>query len=279
MNTTPWNAASYQAQHSYVWQLAENLIGLLQPLPNEQIIDLGCGTGQLSATIADSGATVLGLDQDPAMVELAQTNYPVHPRLRFARADATRFDLTDVQSADFQFDVPVDAVFSNAVLHWVPQAEAAANCVARVLKPGGRFVAEFGGKGNIAQIAEALGRISGRADWHPWYFPSIRDYATVLEANGLEVTFAQLFERPTSLKETGLSGWLEMFARRFFTDLSDADWAALVAEVEADAIKAATAKAHNQSDTSAQLLHQPLYQDGQWVADYRRIRVMAIKKL
>ena len=240
-----WNAAAYQNQHSYVWQHGESLLAQLKPQLEERILDLGCGTGQLTEQISASGAAVIGLDSDPAMIDQARDNYP---DITFQVADA----------ADFQLSEPVDAVFSNAVLHWVTQAEPAAHCIAAALKPGGRFVAELGGKGNVQTILTALAEVSGRS-LNPWYFPSLGEYAALLESAGLEVVYAHLFERPTPLGAAGLAGWLEMFGQRFFADFSAEDWAAIVKAVEAAAPQ--------------------LYQNGEWVADYRRLRIIAVKAL
>lgn len=245
-----WNAACYQQQHSYVWQHGESLLAQLNPQRDERILDLGCGTGQLTEQIAASGAEVIGIDSDRAMITQAQTNYPHIP---FQVADAASFQLPELPEPS----EPMDAVFSNAVLHWVPQAEAAARCIAAALKPGGRFVAELGGKGNVQAILTSLEQVSGRADLNPWYFPSLGEYAGLLEQAGLEVTFAHLFDRPTNLGKAGLAGWLEMFSQRFFADLSAAQWAQTVAAVEANA--------------------RQLCQNGEWIADYRRLRIVAIK--
>lgn len=239
-----WNAASYQQQHSYVWQQAESLLTQLNAQAGEHILDLGCGTGQLTEQIAASGAKVVGLDSDRVMIAQAQTNYP---HLTFQVHDATTFEIS----------TPVDAVFSNAVLHWVPQAEKAARCIAKSLKPGGRFVAEFGGKGNVQVILAALEKVSGRTGLNPWYFPGLGEYVGLLEQSGFEVTFAHLFDRPTPLAEAGLAGWLTMFGQRFFADLSPAEWTAMVEAVEVAA--------------------RELCQNGEWIADYRRLRIVAIK--
>ena len=239
-----WNATGYQEEFSYVWQSADSLLSQLSPQPSERIIDLGCGTGQLTAQIAESGADVIGLDSDAAMIEQAQRNYP---SVSFRVADA----------ANFQIATPVDAVFSNAALHWVTEATAAAQCMADALKPGGRLVAEFGGSGNVQTIISALEAVSDRKNLNPWYFPNIAEYAAVLENVGLEVTYATLFNRPTPLGETGLSGWLQMFSQRFFSHLSQQEWQKIVKETEIAASE--------------------LRQDNEWVADYRRIRVIARK--
>jgi trans-aconitate methyltransferase len=240
-----WNAAAYQQQHSYVWQQAQSLITQLDAQVHEHILDLGCGTGQLTEQIAASGASVIGMDSDRAMIAQAQANYP---HIIFQVADA----------ANFQLPTPVDAVFSNATLHWVSPPEAAARCIAQALKPGGRFVAEFGGKGNVKTILTALENVSGKADLHPWYFPRLGEYAGLLEQSGFEVVFAHLFDRPTPLAEAGLAGWLTMFGQRFFADLAADEWASMVAAVEAEASQ--------------------LCQNGAWIADYRRLRIVAIRR-
>src|SRR4051794_40038377 len=159
-----WDANHYDASHSYVWTLAADLIELLAPRAGERVLDLGCGTGHLTARIAEAGAAVVGIDSSPEMIAEARRLFP---DIRFEVADAR----------NFAFDEPFDAVFSNAVLHWVKPPEEAAACVRRALKPGGRFVAEFGGRGNVAGVVSALDAAShavGLGAWeHPWYYPSI----------------------------------------------------------------------------------------------------------
>lgn len=241
---TDWNAAEYQTQFGYVWQYGNSLVSQLNAQPKERILDLGCGTGQLTAQIAESGAKVLGIDSDAAMIEQAKNNYP---GLSFQVGNADRFALPE----------PVDAVFSNAVLHWVPNAVAAARCMAAAVRPGGRLVLEFGGKGNVQTILRALAEATGRERLHPWYFPSLGEYVALLESAGVEVVFAHLFDRPTPLAETGLAGWLTMFAQRFLPPMPTDEWVQLVKAVEEKVPQ--------------------LYQQGRWVADYRRLRVVAIK--
>jgi trans-aconitate methyltransferase len=115
--STLWNAANYDAAHGHVWTMAAGLIDLLDPKAGERVVDLGSGTGHLAAEIARRGAGVIGLDASADMVRRAAANYP---HLAFQVGDATTFAVAD----------PVDAVFSNATLHWVTGADAAA---ARVL--------------------------------------------------------------------------------------------------------------------------------------------------
>ncbi|MEL6815358.1 MAG: methyltransferase domain-containing protein [Cyanobacteria bacterium J06598_3] len=253
-----WNAACYQQQYSYIWEKGERLLEMLNPQAGDRILDLGCGTGQLSQKIASKAAHVIGLDSDPAMIFQAQSNYPAtnFPNLSFQVGDAV----------DFHLPTPVDAVFSNAALHWVTRADAAAHCIANALKPGGHLVCELGGKGNVQTIMRALEKAvaahlegpSAPKTLNPWYFPSLRDYVEQLEQAGLEVVYAHLFDRPTPLGEAGLAGWLSMFSQRWFADtLSAETWENIVKTVEAEA--------------------SSLYQQGKWIADYRRLRIIAMK--
>jgi trans-aconitate methyltransferase len=223
----------------------------LAPQPGERILDLGCGTGHLTSQLAHLGASVTGLDHSPAMIEQARLNYP---DLEFVEGDA----------AAFAFAEPFDAVFSNAALHWVKRAEDVVACVARALKPGGRFVAEFGGKGNIRAIHLALlqalrdlGQAKG-PDWNPWYYPSIGEYASLLERHGLAVRHAALFDRPTPLEEgeRGLRLWLEMFAGGLLDTLPPEAREQVIQSVERQ-------------------LRPSRFCDGSWIADYARIRVLA----
>ena len=245
-----WNSALYEKSHAFVFGYGQGLVELLAPQPSEAILDLGCGTGQLTNQIAQSGAHVTGLDHSETMLETARQNYP---DLTFMHGNATSFALGE----------PYDAVFSNAVLHWVTEAQAAAKCIAAALKPGGRFVAEFGGRGNVSNIIEAtqmvLRRYTGHEVPHGWYYPSIAEYSTLLESCGLEVTQAWLFDRHTPLEgEAGMRNWLTMFAERMFIELNAAQKEEALTEIE-------------------MYLRESNYDGGQWYADYRRLRVVAIK--
>src|SRR5215472_206521 len=246
-----WSPQHYQQGFSFVWRHGEELVNLLAPKPGERILDLGCGTGQLTAEIAKAGAEVIGIDSSPEMIGQARSNYPT---LRFELADATRFRAVE----------PFDAVFSNAALHWIRDAGAAAATVAAALRPGGRFVAEFGGKGNVCSVVEALAAVSnemgGNVSANPWYYPSLAEYATVLEANGLEVTYGVLFDRPTPLEggAAGFRNWVEMFLKGILQTIPQSAHSEFVDRLE-------------------RRLAPALFANGQWVLDYRRLRLIAFR--
>jgi len=251
--TQQWNASLYDGRHSFVWKYAEDMLGLLAPQSGERILDLGAGTGHLTAQIAAAGAHVVGLDASASMVEQARANYP---ELAFTAGDG----------ANFAFPEPFDAVFSNATLHWITRAEDAVACIARALKPGGRFVAEFGGKGNVESLVSAMitARVAlglpVRTDLNPWYFPSVAQYATLVERHGLTVTYATLFFRPTPLDdgEQGLAHWITMFGASFCADIPANRLDEFIQNV-------------------ASQLRSTRFHDGTWIADYRRLRIVATK--
>jgi len=248
-STAPaWKANLYDASHSFVWKFGAALLELLEPKAGERILDLGCGTGALTAQIVAAGAEVVGIDSSPEMIDQARRSYP---NLSFHVADARSF------TVEGRFD----AVFSNAVLHWVKEPEQAVSRIRTALKPGGRFVAEFGGKGNTQKMVAALQRQAaafGITDYEiPWYFPAIAEYTGVLERHGFEVTFATLFERPTPLEgEMGLRKWFEMFCGSLLERLKHGDRESFLGALESE-------------------LQPLLYRDGTWLADYRRLRVVA----
>ncbi|MBE9177304.1 methyltransferase domain-containing protein [Oculatella sp. LEGE 06141] len=252
---TSWNPELYDRHHAFVSQLGADVLALLAPAAGEHILDLGCGTGHLAHQIAVCGAIVTAVDASAEMIEQARTHYP---NLHFEVADATRLS----------FASEFDAVFSNAVLHWIRDPEAAIASIWQALKPGGRFVAEFGGKGNVQLITDAMSQAMSQTvaiAAHPapvaesWYFPSIGEYTTLLEQHGFDVRFAALFDRPTPLDgEQGLQHWVRMFGDRFLRTIPAEQQATLLTEIETRT-------------------RSRLYRNGTWFADYRRIRVVAFK--
>jgi len=245
-----WDSAAYDGSHSFVYEYGSDVVDLLDPHPDERILDLGCGTGHLTDRIAESGSEVVGLDRDGEMIATARASYP---DLEFRRGDAR----------DFAVEEPFDAVFSNAALHWIDDQDAVIRSVADALRPGGRFVAELGGAGNVAAIVDAVAAELAARGYEPptdpWYFPTVGEHATVLEAHGFEVRYATLFDRPTELDDgdDGLAAWLGMFGDRLLGSVPEERQSDVIAGVE-------------------DRLRDDLYDDGTWTADYRRLRFVAV---
>jgi trans-aconitate methyltransferase len=250
---TGWDSRLYDESFRIITQLGAGVVELLAPRPGERIVDVGCGTGALTAQIAAAGAEIVGIDASDAMVTRGRELYP---QLRFEVAKGEEFTL----------EYPVDAVFSSAALHWMSPPEAVAASVARALKPGGRFVAEMGGRGNISTIVGAIYQVLAEEGIprervrNPWYFPSIGEYASLLERAGFEVVLMQLFDRPTPLDDcpNGIADWLRMFGGDFLAAVP------------------ATRREHFQERVN-ELTRPLLERAGRWVADYRRLRFMAVK--
>ncbi|ADU29288.1 class I SAM-dependent methyltransferase [Evansella cellulosilytica] len=247
-----WDANLYDEKHSFVSKYGDSLIALLAPEKGEKILDLGCGTGDIANTLYESGVDIIGVDKSENMVKQAIDKYP---QIQFMVQDAT--------TLDFRYEF--DAVFSNATLHWVKSPIQALHCIHESLKQGGRFVAEFGGKGNvqtitneiIKQIEEAGHKF--KKEQFPWFYPSIAEYSSLMEEVGFRVTFAQHFDRPTQLAgENGLKNWIDMFCKQLFDGISERSINEIITDVEKN-------------------LKGSLYKEGNWIADYKRIRIIGVK--
>jgi trans-aconitate methyltransferase len=245
--TTSWNPDSYSKTARFVSDLGEPLLQLLDPKPGEVILDLGCGDGALTEKITAAGSVVIGVD-----ASLAQ--------LRASRKRSLDVLLMDGQQLAFR--KPFDAVFSNAALHWMKRSELVTASVANCLKSGGRFVGEFGGKGNVECIRAALHnglRERSTEPWvvDPWYYPSAEEYSELLSKSGFNVEYIELIPRPTELPGD-IVAWLEVFAQPFTNSLSEAERESFLKEVRSE-LEPRLRKA-----------------DGSWFADYVRLRFKAV---
>jgi trans-aconitate 2-methyltransferase len=250
---TTWNATLYDDKHAFVFKYGEDVVRQLAPRPGERILDLGCGTGYLTDLISQAGAYVIGIDNSPAMIGRAQAAWP-------------DLDFRVLPATDFHFDTPFDAVFSNAVLHWVLDKEAAIDQIYRTLRTGGRLVLEMGGKGNVEDIIVAVRKVLTRHGYYRqaalqvWYYPSVGEYTGLLEKRGFRIKYASHFDRPTKLQDgdDGIRDWLRMFCNAFFKDIP----ATTVDEI---------------LDEIREALRPSRYIDHTWFADYKRLRIEAIK--
>lgn len=202
VSTSKWNAADYAKVGSFVSELGQAALDLLDPKPGEHILDIGCGEGALSWKIVERGATVTGIDNSPEMIEAAR---------------ARHLDALLLDAAEMGFESQFDAAFSNAALHWMLEKEKVAANIFRALKPGGRFAGEMGGEGNIARLQEAVDEemvLRGYvppADGKNWY-ASPEDFARVYEAAGFTAIDARLIDRPTPL-DHGVAAWVTTFRK------------------------------------------------------------------
>lgn len=241
-----WLAEDYARNGVFVSALARPVFEMLAPKQGERILDLGCGDGVLTLEIAAAGADVLGADlSEELLAAAAKKGLKVQP----------------VDGHALPFNNEFDAVFTNAALHWMRKPELVIAGVARALKPGGRFVGELGGHGNVAAIATAM-RAVGKARGGdpnkvaPWFFPSAAEYRRLLETGGFRVTSIAIVPRPTPL-EIGMDGWLKTFGRSFFEQFPEPVRGEVLAEV-LDLLRPSLCDA-----------------DGIWTADHIRLRFAA----
>ncbi|MDN4068768.1 class I SAM-dependent methyltransferase [Paenibacillus vini] len=227
------------------------VLPMLNPQPGERILDVGCGTGDLTSAIAAAGAIPTGIDLSEEMVGRARLKYP-------------GLDVLVENACQYRTDVQFDAVFSNAALHWIQDAPAVVRTIWLALREGGRFVAEFAGSGNVAVLTSAIKQALEEHGYtwegrNPWYHPTIGEYASLLEQAGFRVTSAQYFDKLTPLKGSlGIRNWLDSFATYFFPDVTPSDKESIYSFIESAA-------------------KPRLELDGQWMIDTSRLRVSAIK--
>jgi len=245
-----WNPAAYATHAAFVPALGAQVLALLAAQPGEHILDLGCGDGVLTVQLVAAGASVLGIDADPAMI---------------AAAIAKGLDARVGDGRHLRFDAEFDAVFTNAALHWMGDPVPVTAGIFRALKPGGRYVGEFGGFGNIAAIRVAVRAVLGARGYRvppveENYYPTSEAFRAVLEAAGFVVDACELIHRPTPIT-SGMSAWLETFRGGFI------DSAGVPTGGRAQVIE----------HTSALL--EPVLADaaGNWIADYVRLRFAARK--
>lgn len=241
-----WNSESYQKDTGFVSAYGEDVLEWLSPKSGEHILDLGCGDGVLTRKLIECGASVVGADASESFVKTAK---------------AAGMDVRLLDGQALPFDAEFDAVFSNAALHWMLEPRKVISSVKRALKPGGRFVGEFGGFGNVAAVSSAMRAVGSQMDGDlelagPWFFPTMDQYSAMLEDQGFQVSDITTFHRPTPLPN-GMRSWLKVMRKPFF-----------------DQFGSRTNEAYEKVE--AALKPSLCDHQGQWIADYVRLRFAAV---
>ncbi|MCC8097020.1 MAG: class I SAM-dependent methyltransferase [Eubacterium sp.] len=244
-----WNAAEYKAGFSFVHKYGEDLLELFSLPEGSYVCDLGCGQGELTSKLREKGYKTIGVDASEDMLKAAAEAYP-------------DIDFKYGNALDFKLPQKADGIFSNAVFHWIDKnlQEQLVKNIADNLRDGGELVCEFGGKGCAEKVHSTLAKIfkkRGMEYKFEFYFPTIGEYAQLLEKYVLKVVYASLFDRPTPQPQ-GLSGWIEMFDKKPFEGICQETKREIINEAE-------------------KALKPLLYSEGIWYIDYVRIRIKAIK--
>lgn len=246
-NINEWNADKYNKHADFVSNLAFPVIELLNPKENEKILDLGCGDGTLAVEIEKFNAQVIAVDLSESMV---------------AKTQEKGIQASVMSATELTFKNEFDAVFSNAVLHWVKDADKSIKNISNALKSKGRLIAEFGGYGNIKFLTDAMQKVFNEHKEfgtfnNPWNFPKDTDYKQLLEENKFNVEYIELIPRPTKIDD--ISNWLDIFANGIISHLTQEQQSVFKQEVR-------------------EILKPKIYseKDG-WVADYVRLRLKAYK--
>ncbi|MDR0847234.1 MAG: methyltransferase domain-containing protein [Lactobacillales bacterium] len=246
-----WDAKMYDEKHNFSSDYGKAVFEYLPSDPNQAILDIGCGTGDLTADLLTRGGRVVGVDYSPEMIEFARAS---HPDIEFAVADASKLT----------FENEFDVVYSNAAFHWIQDQKGLLASVYRALKPGGVLVVEMGAAGNVAKIKNAYEAASGIKHHEKWFFPSVEQYAEMLEDAGLTIDKLYDFDRAVPLVggADGLGDWIRQFYADEFEARTDEENERLLAEIAAK-------------------LKPELWNEAEqrWEADYRRLRIVAHKEV
>lgn len=246
-----WNSELYQDKHSFVAEYGKSMISFVNVSKDQNILDLGCGTGVLTNELAKNGANVIGIDSSIDMINKAKSNYQ---NLSFQVADAT----------NLEFKNYFDTVFSNAVFHWIPNQEKLLGSIYNSLKDNGKLICEFGAKNNVFQIQTAFEKAlkqKGYSFHLDFFLPSKEEYSLLLEKVGFEIEHIIEYDRPTPLAdgEEGLRNWVRQFFAGYLINIPYEEREQILIETE-------------------KFCRNSIWEENQWIADYRRIQIVVVKK-
>lgn len=245
-----WNSSLYDNKHNFVAEYGKGLLEFVQKNKSQSILDLGCGTGTLTYQLAELCNKVVGVDSSENMINKAKIHYP-------------NIDFMVCDALDLPFENEFDIVFSNAVFHWISDHNKLAENIYKVLKSNGLLVCEFGGSGNVATVEKSFQQASKEFNFQykpKFNFPTVEEFGNVLSENGFVIDNIYDFDRPTVLKdkEQGLSNWM----KQFYAD----ELAEMPTEVQKKVL-----------ERTSSIAKEKLWNGKEWVADYRRLRVIAHK--
>lgn len=240
-----WSSNAYNSAAGFVPKLTSKVISYLDTQPNDRILDIGCGDGALTTNIAQDASLgyVLGLDASKSFISTAQEKYSAQ------NCNFKLLDCTKLQECPEAVDGSWDKAFSNAAMHWIlrkPDIRTQFfDNVYKALKPGGRFIFEMGGNGNVAEIQAAAiaalihAGLSAKvaAEACPWFFPSTDWMSETLSDVGFEVEICEHEYRSTKLtpkKEDGsggVEGWVNLMCSEFVEPVGQEKRAEVLKEI------------------------------------------------
>jgi len=207
-NTNKWNAKDYADNSTAQLSWAKELISKLNLQGNESLLDIGCGDGKITASIANTlpDGCAVGIDRIESMIKHAKDQFSL-PNLSFYAMDATKISLKE------KFDI----AFSNAVLHWVHDHKSVLTSLKNHLTSNGKILFQMGGYGNAEDIQAVINGLITSDQWQeyftgfvvPYRFCTIEDYEQWLAETGFEAKRIQLIPKDMIHKNAeGLKGWL-----------------------------------------------------------------------
>lgn len=243
-----WNASLYDDKHRFVAEYGKNLLECIPHDPEQAILDLGCGTGMLTARLFSLGNRVVGVDSSHSMIEKAKEQFP-------------NIEFNVCNALDLPFEKEFDVIFSNAVFHWIDDHDLLLKNIHKSLTDGGLLICEFGAHGNIKTIETAFSEICTTYGYHytsGFNFPTVDDFAKLLEKNKFTIEKIYDYDRPTVLSdgEYGLVHWMKQFFSFELVNMPPDVQNTLFEKME-------------------KVCRNTIWNGKEWVADYRRLRAIA----